>query len=207
MREEPNSSANKIHVGYAGDSLIAAQQVKNNSDGYCWYKVKFESEMQGWVRGNFVEVFMDDVPPRSQMGEPQPKPYSSPPKAGANLSRAYDVERCPAFVPRVNPWRLQEPVLLGSNAKSAYYYKNVVLAGDAEMVNKFLDCYNLSFKGTPNYASAYKLWAACKEIINSKESGQHQMVCVAIDEGNQPLDARIFSKEYARKVAQKAFTP
>jgi hypothetical protein len=93
---------------------------------------------------------------------------------------------------------LRDPVLMG-NAKSAYYYKGVVLAGDASYVQAFLECYNLIVKYRADYASANSpIWAACAEI------GQRgQIVCVAVNENGQAADERIFSPEYADRVAGK----
>lgn len=114
--------------------------------------------------------------------------------------------QCPAFVPRVNPWRLEKPILLGNNSKSAYFYKRVVLAGNAEMVGAFLRCYDLHIKGHPNYASGlYKLWAACKELANPANPSDAQMVCVAMDDDARALDDRIFDEGYAHRVTQKIF--
>lgn len=63
VRDEPNTSGYIHHIGYANDPVVASQRVRNK-DGYCWYQVKFQSGAKGWVRGDFVEVFMDDIPPR-----------------------------------------------------------------------------------------------------------------------------------------------
>jgi len=68
-----------------------------------------------------------------------------------------------AGIPQVKPWSLKKAVLFG-NATASSYYKNVVLAGDVNRVSTFLDCYNLTTRWHRNYASAYKIWAACTEI-------------------------------------------
>ena len=107
-------------------------------------------------------------------------------------------------IPKVDPWKLPKAVLLG-NAKAANYYKRVVLAGDTERVQRFLDCYNLTTKWRFDYASARPIWAACQQIMGPGGERGSQMVCVAVDSGNQALDPNIFSKDYADKVAAKAF--
>lgn len=109
--------------------------------------------------------------------------------------------QCPDYVPQVDPWKLQDPVLLGS-AKAVYYYNGVVLAGDSKKVQAFLDCYNLTTRWNPNYSSAYRIWADCNEIV---EDGKSQSVCVAIDDRGRAADGRIFSKDYAGKVAKAVF--
>ncbi len=114
--------------------------------------------------------------------------------------------QCPAFIPRVNPWKLEKPILLGCNFKSADFYKHVVLAGNAQMVSAFLDCYDLHTRQNPNYASGlYRLWASCKELVNPSNPKGTQMVCVAMNDSAEALDNRIFNEDYARKVALKIF--
>jgi hypothetical protein len=109
-----------------------------------------------------------------------------------------DYRQCASSVPKVDPWMLRDPILMG-NAKSAYYYKGVVLAGDVSYVQAFLECYNLTVKYRADYASASSpIWAACAEV------GQGgQIVCVAVNEDGQAADERIFSSEYADRVAEK----
>jgi len=63
VRDQPNASAYIRHIGYANDLVIASQRVRDN-DGYCWYRVKFQSKAEGWVRGDFMNMVMDDIPPR-----------------------------------------------------------------------------------------------------------------------------------------------
>jgi hypothetical protein len=112
-------------------------------------------------------------------------------------------QQCPAFVPRVDPWRLQEPVLLG-NAKASYFYKGVILAGDTAKVQAFLNCYDLTTKYHIGYASARKIWGACTEISNPIDS-KSQTVCVAINGNGRSADPNIFNEEYSRSVAAKVF--
>lgn len=107
-------------------------------------------------------------------------------------------------VPKVDPWKLQKPVLFG-NTKAAHYYKGVVLAGEAEGVQKFLNCYNLTVKARPDYASSRPIWAACQGVRGPGGERGEQIVCVAVDRQNEPLDSNIFSKDYADKVADKVF--
>jgi Excalibur calcium-binding domain len=111
--------------------------------------------------------------------------------------------QCSPYIPKVNPWKLPKAVLMGDNAKTAYYYNNVVLAGDLRLVSEFLDCYGLTVKYTPGYASANPVWAACTEVGIAGEGGQ--IVCVAVDENGKEADERIFSAEYAEKVAKTLF--
>jgi hypothetical protein len=107
-------------------------------------------------------------------------------------------------MPQVDPWRLPKPVLMG-NAKASYYYKGVVLAGDTEKVQAFLSCYDLTTKGRPDYTSYRPIWAACQEIMGPGGPRGSQTVCVALDEKSRAADDRIYSKEYASKVADKVF--
>lgn len=111
--------------------------------------------------------------------------------------------QCPSHVPQLaNPWKLQKPVLMG-NAKASYYYKGVILAGDSRLVSDFLNCYNLTVKFRPDYASAHPIWGACSEVGEAGEGAQ--TVCVAIDANGREADERIFDAEYAEKVAGKLF--
>jgi hypothetical protein len=109
--------------------------------------------------------------------------------------------QCPSFVPQVDPWSLPKPVLMG-NARSAYYYNRVVLAGSAEYVSAFLGCYNLTVRYQPNYTLSRPIWADCTEIKGASET---QIVCVAIDSSGRALDERIHSSDYASRVAQTIF--
>ena len=89
-------------------------------------------------------------PPR----KPTPPQQQSPPPVNPSCQG----------VPKVsNPWALAKPVLMG-DAKSSYYYKNVVAAGNSATVQKFLDCHNLTVKFRPDYSSYRRIWAACQEI-------------------------------------------
>lgn len=107
-------------------------------------------------------------------------------------------------MPSVDPWRLQKPVLMG-NAKASYYYKGVVLAGDTPKVQAFLSCYDLTIKARPDYTTYRPIWAACQEIMGPGGPRGSQMVCVALDDASRAADDRIYSKEYAQKVADKVF--
>jgi len=107
-------------------------------------------------------------------------------------------------VPKVSkPWALAKPVLMG-DAKSSYYYKSVVAAGNSETVQKFLDCHNLTVKFRADYSSYRRIWAACQEIT-APTASQSQTVCVAINSSNQALDKNIFDKDYRQTVSQKVF--
>jgi hypothetical protein len=118
-------------------------------------------------------------------------------------SSAPTQQQCASFVPRVDPWRLQRPVLMG-NAKVSYYYKGVILAGDSDKVSEFLECYDLTVKFRVDYASWRPMWGACTEITNPSGSNS-QIVCVAIDSNGTEADPNIFSSEYAQSVAEKVF--
>lgn len=107
-------------------------------------------------------------------------------------------------IPKVDPWQLPKPVLMG-NAKASYYYQGVVLAGDSEKVQAFLSCYDLTTKWRVDYSSARPIWAACQEIMGPGGPRGSQTVCVALDEKGRAADDRIFSKEYSWKVAEKVF--
>lgn len=107
-------------------------------------------------------------------------------------------------MPKVDPWRLQKPILMG-NAKASYYYKGVVLAGDTPKVQAFLNCYDLTTKWRADYSSYRPIWAACQEIMGPGGPRGSQTVCVALDEKSREADERIYSKEYAQKVADKVF--
>lgn len=106
-----------------------------------------------------------------------------------------------------DPWRLSEPLLLGDKgAELAGYYDAVVLAGDALKVGAFLSFHDLTIKGTPNYTSALRpIWAACTQIRDAGGDRGAQMVCVAVDERGQPLDDRIFDRDYTNSVALEIF--
>lgn len=121
----------------------------------------------------------------------------------ATSATATPATQCPSYVPKlVNPWKLQKAVLMG-NAKASYYYKGVILAGDSRLVSDFLDCYNLTVKFRPDYASARPIWGACTEVGVAGEGAQ--TVCVAIDSDGRESDARVFDAEYADKVADSMF--
>ncbi|MBW4465053.1 MAG: SH3 domain-containing protein [Pegethrix bostrychoides GSE-TBD4-15B] len=107
-------------------------------------------------------------------------------------------------LPQVDPWALESPISLGANNASPYY-QHVVLAGNAQQVNTFLGCYNLHIKSRADYSSAYKLWAACQEIVRPGGGQDNQTVCIALDESGKSLDEKIFSATYAETVAQKIF--
>ena len=127
---------------------------------------------------------------------PRPTPTPSPSRPPVNSS-------C-SGVPQVsNPWALSKPVLMG-DAKSSYYYKNVVAAGNSETVQKFLDCHDLTVKFRADYSSYRRIWAACQEIP-APTTSQNQTVCVAIDSGAQALDKNIFDQDYRQTVSQKVF--
>jgi hypothetical protein len=91
------------------------------------------------------------------------------------------------------------------NAKASYYYKGVVLAGDTQKVQAFLSCYDLTTKWRVDYASYRPIWAACQEIMGPGGPRGSQTVCVAIDSQGRESDERIYSKDYASKVADKVF--
>jgi hypothetical protein len=86
--------------------------------------------------------------------------------------------------------------------ESSYYYNRVVVAGNTEYVQAFLECYDLTVKYNPSYASSRQIWAACNEIAGG---GQSQTVCVAIDSNGREADSRIFSTQYATRVAGTVF--
>lgn len=106
-------------------------------------------------------------------------------------------------IPQVNPWQLRQPVLL-NNAKGAYYYKGVVLAGDATQVANFLEYYGLTVKYRADYSPSYPIWAACRDIVGP-DITSIQTVCVGVNEVGTPKDERIFSNDYANRVALKVF--
>ncbi|WP_156114163.1 SH3 domain-containing protein [Myxosarcina sp. GI1] len=60
VREEPNVSSKVIYSASSGDAISITEVFENNNDGYCWYKVSFQSQNNGWVRGDLISIFMDD---------------------------------------------------------------------------------------------------------------------------------------------------
>lgn len=58
VRDGASTKANARHIGYAGDGVIVVDRTMGK-DGYCWYKIKFESKAVGWVRGDFVMPNLD----------------------------------------------------------------------------------------------------------------------------------------------------
>ncbi|AFZ36393.1 SH3 type 3 domain protein [Stanieria cyanosphaera PCC 7437] len=58
VREEPTVSAKVSDFGNQGEPIYVTQVFENNADGYCWYKVSFQSGAKGWVRGDFVSIFL-----------------------------------------------------------------------------------------------------------------------------------------------------
>lgn len=143
-------------------------------------------------------VACEDLPRRGSSA-----PYRAPAPAAPSRPSSFSPTepQCASFVPRVDPWRLQQPVLMG-NAQSSYYYNRVVLAGDTEYVQEFLNCYNLTVRYEANYASARQVWAACTEVAGG---GDSQTVCVAVDSQGRAADNRVFSREYADRVAGTVF--
>lgn len=122
----------------------------------------------------------------------------------APATSATSTERsgCASTIPAVDPWQLQEPVLLG-DAESAGYYNRVILAGDTNSVAAFLDCYDLTVKYQPEYASAQPIWGACADLVRGQQS---QTVCVAVDETGNAADDRIYSADYATEVVRSIFS-
>lgn len=138
--------------------------------------------------------------PSTSTGAESPSPaetvYTAP-------SSSYAAPDC-SKIPNVDPWRLQKPILMG-NAKASYYYQGVVLAGDTQKVQAFINCYDLTTKSRPDYTTYRPIWAACQEIMGPGGPRGSQTVCVALDEKSRAADSRIYSKEYSQKVADKVF--
>ena len=61
VRYKPNISAKANHFSSAGAPVIVNQRFENIDDGYCWYRVNFQSGAGGWVRGDFVDIYLDDL--------------------------------------------------------------------------------------------------------------------------------------------------
>ena len=151
-------------------------------------------------RGGNLDRDRDGVACESLPRRGSAAPYRAPAPSRPSSSSSTEPQ-CASFVPRVDPWRLQQPVLMG-NARSSYYYNRVILAGDTEYVEAFLNCYNLTVRYEPNYASARQIWGACTEVAGG---GASQTVCVAVDSQGRAADNRVFSHQYADRVAGTVF--
>jgi len=55
VRDDASTQAYARHIGYAGDEVAVMNRTMGD-DGYCWYRVKFESKATGWVRGDHVSL-------------------------------------------------------------------------------------------------------------------------------------------------------
>lgn len=144
-------------------------------------------------------VACEDLPRRGSSAPyraPAPAPAAPSRPSSTNASNPYCVN-----MPRVDPWQLQQPVLMG-NARSSYYYNGVILAGETQYVESFLECYGLTVKYEPNYSSARRIWAACTDVTGG---GTSQTVCVAVNSQGEAADNRVFSGEYADRVAGTVF--
>ena len=55
IRSAPSTSASSPHYAVGGDP-VQILEVTRGADGYDWYKVAFESEAEGWVRADLIEL-------------------------------------------------------------------------------------------------------------------------------------------------------
>ena len=53
VRDGASTQAYARHIGYAGNNVAVVNRTRGDN-GYCWYKVRFESKATGWVRGDHV---------------------------------------------------------------------------------------------------------------------------------------------------------
>lgn len=55
VRSAPSTQADTPHYGLVGDRVFLLEQAQG-TDGSLWYRVRFESGAEGWVRGDFVQI-------------------------------------------------------------------------------------------------------------------------------------------------------
>jgi hypothetical protein len=62
IRKNPNANSRLVYTGSTSTPVQVHRQASGN-DGYCWFKVQFVSnQVTGWVRGDLVDVYLDDIP-------------------------------------------------------------------------------------------------------------------------------------------------
>jgi len=62
VRTQPSTSAPSPHYGLVGD-LVEALRETTGTDGVRWYYVRFASGVEGWIRGDFIQVIATSPPP------------------------------------------------------------------------------------------------------------------------------------------------
>ena len=55
VRSAPSTSSKAMHYGSRGDRVVVMESI-TGENGYLWHRVRFPSQAEGWVRGDWVQV-------------------------------------------------------------------------------------------------------------------------------------------------------
>lgn len=172
VRTAPTTQAAAPSVGFAGDRVEILSQTRG-ADGFIWYRVRFSSGVQGWVRGDFVM-------PLSAAATPAPTVIAPPVTVRPNPS----VRPTPA----VNP----TPTANRYTTEQINYFLEIALGsefGGSAPIRKWNEPIRIRVTGNPTLADRQSLQAVINDL-NRLVQG----ISLTIDNNNPNVEV-IFAPE------------
>ena len=158
VRTAPTTQAAAPSYGMTGDRVEILSQTRG-SDGYTWYQVRFAtSDVQGWVRGDFVVPLAEATPARSTPAIAPPQPT----RPAAHSAERYTTEQINYFL----------EVALGAEFGSS----------DA-VIRKWNAPIRIRVTGTPTAEDLRSLQTVVRDL-----NGLVQGISLAIDSNNSNVE-------------------